>query len=296
MNGVMVKAPGKLNLSLDILGVLPNGYHKMDMLMQTVDLFEKVIITKAKGITVRCIGSDGTPVDGIPTDRHNTAFKAAMMFFDVADIAGGAEIAITKAVPVKAGMGGSSADAAAVLVGLNHLYDEPLSVDKLCKIGADVGADVPFAIVGGTCRVAGIGDVITPVTPLDNCFIAVGMPSVGVSTKDGFASFDKSGSHSHVDLDEMEKYLKNNDLTAFCAMQKNVMQPSCGTQQTKTMCEILRASGALSALMTGSGAAVYGIFKTLLDAQKGCEALGDLAQTTYCVTPFAKGAYVENCF
>lgn len=297
MNGVTVKAPAKVNLSLNILGKLDNGYHQMDMIMQTISLYERVIIKKSNGITVRCIGNEGEPIDGIPCDRHNTAFKAAMMFFESTDAVGGADIAITKTVPVQAGLGGASSDAAAVLVGLNHLFGNKLSTEKLCKIGCKVGADVPFAIMGGTARVTGIGDKIKKTANLASCYITVCMPDNGVSTAEGFAKYDKLGNAGiQPDNDLLENLLEQNNLKEFCKHQVNVMQTSCGNLTTKSLCDCLRANGALSAIMTGSGSAVFGIFETEAQAQAAVKPALNFSSKVFVTRPTETGAKIEMVF
>lgn len=296
MNGVLVKAPAKLNLTLDILGRLENGYHDMDMIMQTVDLYEKIIITRKTGISVRCIGNDGEPMDGIPTDRHNTAFKAAMLFFEIADIAGGAEIAITKTVPVKAGMGGASADAAGVLVGLNSLYGNPLSEKRLIQAAAEVGADVPFALIGGTARVTGFGEKVERLRNMPECFFTVVMPSQGVSTAEAFAKYDEAGINEHADTENALKQLENNNIAGFAKYQKNVMQKCCAVPQADYYCGLLKDNGAYSALMTGSGAAVYGVFADELSANAAASLIKRENENVYVVKPCFHGAYIENSF
>ena len=148
---VTVLAPAKLNLSLDVVGTLPNGYHDLDMVMQTIDLYEKITLRRSHDLTLNLPGSF------VPANDKNTAVKAALAFFDYTGLLAGVDMTIYKRVPVRAGMAGGSADAAGVLVGLNELYGAHLSMSELCAIGAGIGADVPFALLGGTCRVRGVG-------------------------------------------------------------------------------------------------------------------------------------------
>ena len=156
---VTVLAPAKLNLSLDVVGTLPNGYHALDMVMQSIDLFEKLTLTRSEGLTLTLPGSF------VPVNDKNTAIKAALAFFQYTGLLAGVDITIQKRVPVRAGMAGGSADAAGVLVGLNALYGAKLSMSELCAIGAAIGADVPFALMGGTCRVQGVGDFLKALPP-----------------------------------------------------------------------------------------------------------------------------------
>lgn len=173
---VTVLAPAKLNLSLDVVGTLPNGYHDLDMVMQTIDLYERLELRRSPYLNLRMPGSF------VPVNDKNTAVKAALAFFDYTGLLAGVDITIHKQVPVRAGMAGGSADAAGVLVGLNELYGARLSMSELCAIGAGIGADVPFALMGGTCRVRGVGDLLKPLPPCPDCWFVVVMPSVGIST------------------------------------------------------------------------------------------------------------------
>ena len=164
LQSVTVLAPAKLNLSLDVVGLLPGGYHALDMVMQAVDLYEQVILRRSGRLTLRAPGSR------VPLNEKNTAHKAALAFFHYTGLLAGADITLRKNTPVRAGMGGGSADAAAVLVGLNALYAARLSMSELCALGASIGADVPFALMGGTCRVQGLGDLLKPLPPCPDCW------------------------------------------------------------------------------------------------------------------------------
>ena len=187
LQSVHLLAPAKLNLSLDVVGILPGGYHALDMVMQAVSLYEQVTLRRSMDLVVRIPGSR------IPTGPKNTAYKAALAFFYYTGLLAGADITIRKSVPVRAGMGGGSTDAAAVLVGLNTLYGAHLSMTELCALGASVGADVPFALMGGTCRVQGLGDLIKALPPCPDCWFTVVMPGYGISTPAAFAAYDQIG-------------------------------------------------------------------------------------------------------
>ncbi|MBR5872142.1 MAG: 4-(cytidine 5'-diphospho)-2-C-methyl-D-erythritol kinase, partial [Oscillospiraceae bacterium] len=159
MNSISLKAPAKINLFLDITGTLPNGYHEIASVMQTIDLFDYVKVQKADKISVKCDGLD-------LEEEKNIAYKAAKLFFETAKIDSGAEIIIDKRIPMQAGMAGGSADAAAVLYGLNKIFEEPFSSEELCAIGAKCGADVPFSIMGGTMLAEVIGEKLTPIADM----------------------------------------------------------------------------------------------------------------------------------
>ena len=211
MKQVTVLAPAKLNLTLDVVGLLPGGYHALDMIMQAITLHERVTLRKSRDLILRLPGSR------VPPNEKNTAYKAALAFFHYTGLLAGVEMEVRKVTPVRAGMAGGSADAAAVLVGLNALYDARLSMSELCAIGATLGADVPFALLGGTCRVQGKGDLLRPLPPCPDCRFVVAMPSVGVSTPAAFAAYDEVGSSVHPDGEAAEAAVRAGDLAALCA-------------------------------------------------------------------------------
>ncbi|MCI7793419.1 4-(cytidine 5'-diphospho)-2-C-methyl-D-erythritol kinase, partial [bacterium] len=208
---VVVLAPAKLNLSLDVVGLLPNGYHDLDMVMQAITLYEHITISRSEYLDLFLPGSF------VPANEKNTAYKAALAFFHYTGLLAGAQITIRKQVPVRAGMAGGSADAAGVLVGLNELYGAGLSMSELCALGAQIGADVPFALMGGTCRVQGVGDLLKPLPPCPDCHFVVVMPSVGISTPEAFKRYDTMGSPVHPDCDRQEQAIRAGTLADLCA-------------------------------------------------------------------------------
>ena len=283
---VTVLAPAKLNLSLDVVGTLPNGYHDLDMVMQTIDLYEKIILKTSRDLRLSLPGSF------VPANDKNTAVKAALAFFDYTGLLAGVDINVYKRVPVRAGMAGGSADAAGVLVGLNELYGARLSMSELCAIGAGIGADVPFALLGGTCRVRGVGDLMKALPPCPDCRFVVVMPSVGVSTPEAFARYDTMGSPVHPDCEAQEQAIRKNDLTAVCAAAGNALEHCSGAVETPAICEILRANGAITAQMTGSGAAVFGIFADDAQARAAAAVLRKGYKQVYVCRPTTGGPRV----
>ena len=283
---VTVLAPAKLNLSLDVVGTLPNGYHDLDMVMQTIDLYEKIILKTSRDLRLSLPGSF------VPANDKNTAVKAALAFFDYTGLLVGVDINVYKRVPVRAGMAGGSADAAGVLVGLNELYGAKLSMSELCAIGAGIGADVPFALLGGTCRVRGVGDLMKALPPCPDCRFVVVMPSVGVSTPEAFARYDTMGSPVHPDCEAQEQAIRKNDLAAVCAAAGNALEHCSGAVETPAICEILRANGAITAQMTGSGAAVFGIFADESQARAAAAVLRKGYKQVYVCRPTTGGPRV----
>mgnify|MGYP000809548433 CR=1 FL=1 len=226
LNCVTVLAPAKLNLALDVVGLLPGGYHDLDMTMQAITLYERVVLRRSPYLNLRLPGSLVAP------NNKNTAIKAALAFFDYTGLLAGVDITIYKNTPVRAGMAGGSADAAAVLVGMNELYGAHLSMSELCALGARIGADVPFALMGGTCRVQGVGDVMKALPPCPDCWFVVAMPSVGVSTPEAFARYDTMGSPVHPDCEAQEQAIRNNDLPGVCAAAGNALEHCSGADET----------------------------------------------------------------
>ncbi len=286
MNTVKVLAPAKLNLALDVVGVLPNGYHDLDMVMQTVDLYETIILRKSQNLTLTLPGSR------VPAGATNTAYKAALAFFHYTGLLAGVDMEIRKAVPVRAGMAGGSADAAGVLVGLNALYGAKLSMSELCAIGAGIGADVPFALVGGTCRVKGVGDLIKALPPMPECWFVVVMPSFGISTPEAFAKYDQVGSSVHPDCAAQEQAIRKGDLAGICSAFGNALEECSGAVETPHIREILDGAGALASSMTGSGAAVFGLFDSREQAAAARDILKQEYRQVYLVRPCKGGAQV----
>ena len=286
MKQVTVLAPAKLNLTLDVTGLLPKGYHALDMIMQTISLYERVTLRKSQNLILRLPGSR------IPANEKNTAYKAALAFFHYTGLLAGVEMEIQKATPVRAGMAGGSADAAAVLVGLNALYEAKLSITELCAIGAEIGADVPFAILGGTCRVQGVGDVMKPLPPCPDCWFVVVMPSVGVSTPEAFARYDEVGSSVHPDSALAEHAIKQGNLQELCAVSGNALEECSGAKETPRIKRLLTQNGALTSLMTGSGAAVFGVFEKEETARKAADVLKQQYRQVYVAQPEKWGARV----
>ena len=182
-------------------------------------------------------------------------------------------------------MAGGSADAAAVLVGLNELYGARLSMSELCALGVSIGADVPFALMGGTCRVQGLGDLIKALPPLPECWFTVVMPGYGISTPEAFAAYDKVGSSVHPDCAAQEAAIRAGDLDAVCAAAGNALEECSGAKDNEAIKAALRENGAVTALMTGSGAAVFGVFRTEAEAKAAADALRARWPQVYTAQP-----------
>ncbi len=287
MDRVTVIAPAKINLSLDITGVDEKGYHLLDMIMQSVSIFERVTLTKQeKGITM------GSNARYIPTDSKNTAVMAAINFFDYAKIDGGVHIYIKKTVPIKAGMAGGSADAAGVIVGLNKLYNTRFTMEQLCEIGAMTGSDVPFMLVGGTKRVQGVGDILLPCADMPRCHFVICMPSKGVSTPQAFANYDKMGYKTKVETDKLVQAIENEDLNAIAKYMANDLEKAAGSEDIEPIKKQLIEQGALGSVMTGSGAAVFGIFDSEEKAKQAFQYFKGKVRSVFLAKPVDFGASI----
>ncbi|MBE6932646.1 MAG: 4-(cytidine 5'-diphospho)-2-C-methyl-D-erythritol kinase [Ruminococcaceae bacterium] len=265
MNTVTIPAYAKLNLTLDILGIRSDGYHELDMVMQAVSLHDDVTLTTGTRAPwmLTCEDSKGTPLAGIPCDEKNLAWKAAQIFFRAANLPDpGVKLHIVKRIPEQAGLAGGSADAAAVLRGLNRLYGEPFGTEALCNLGAKCGSDVPFCILGGTARVKGRGEVLSP-TPLDTVqHYVICKPDFGISTPKLFALSDQYPAQAHPDPEKLLTHLRADDKQSAGPLLCNVLEPVAAMEhpQILSIREELLAAGACGARMTGSGSAVFGLF------------------------------------
>ena len=288
LKSVTVLAPAKLNLALDVVGLLPNGYHNLDMTMQAITLYERVVLRRSNTLSLSLPGSP------VAANDSNTAIKAAIAFFRYTGLLAGVDITIYKNVPVRAGMAGGSADAAGVLVGLNALYGAKLSMSELCSLCAEIGADVPFALMVGTCRVQGVGDILKALPPCPDCWFTVVMPDYGVSTPEAFAAYDKVGSSTHPDCEAQEKAVRAEDLAGVCAAAGNALEECSGARDNEDIKAALRQHGAVTALMTGSGAAVFGVFPTEEAARGAAGALKAQWPQVYVAQPDKGGARVVS--
>ena len=269
-------APGKLNLTLDILGRRPDGYHELEMVMISVDLCDRLTLALGTGEawTVTC------DRPGIPNDRTNLCWKAAERYFAAfGQDPGGLSIRIEKTIPAQGGMAGGSSDAAAVLRALNRHY-AALSESRLAELALEVGSDVPYCLAGGTALARGRGERLTPLPPLprEACFVLV-RPDFSVSTPALFAEIDRLGVTRRPDNRAMERALAAGDLSAVAAAVANAFEPPILARfpQVGRIKADLLASGALTAQLTGTGSVVFGLFDDAAAARRAAAALGGTA-------------------
>lgn len=273
MDSTTEKAYGKLNLALDVLGKRGDGYHEMRMIMQSVEFCDE--------LTVALNGegrfSAGSNLRYIPTDDRNIAVKAAKAFFSLlGEKKTGAEIFITKQVPVCAGMGGGSSDGAAVLRALNRMTGRPFDRRELEKLAETLGSDVPFCVAGGTVLAQGRGELLSAVPPLPDCFVVICKPRFSVSTPRLFSKLDESPSRLRPDIGGMISALRAGELRGVAQRMFNVFEdlPATGDEIGEIK-KVLLDKGALGAVMTGTGSAVFGLFE---GEGKAKEAFSELSR------------------
>ena len=270
MDLVQKKAYGKVNLCLDVLGVLENGYHQVSMIMQTVDLYDVITVKKSaeKGIRITCDKGD------VPEGRENLAYRAADALLWEAGIEPALEIHIQKNIPVAAGMAGGSTDCAAVLEAVNELYDLKRSRKALQRIGVKLGADVPYCLMGGTALSEGIGEILSPVPEPPECVVLLAKPDLHISTKYVYEHLDLN-QVEHPPVQDMIRDLEQGDLEGLCSHMGNVLESVTGPEHPEVGAieKIMKGSGALEAVMSGSGPTVFGIYREKESAEEAKEKI-----------------------
>lgn len=267
---IKLKAPAKINLCLDILSTLDNGYHSVWMVMQTIGLYDTICVEKTDTQTIE-IDCDKP---NIPVDKRNIAWKAADAFFEKTGIKNqGIRITIQKNIPSSAGLAGGSTDGAAVLVGLNKLFDSALTEHELCEIGQKIGADVPFCIVGGTALAQDIGQILSRLPDFEGYKIVLVKPDRDVSTKQAYNTFESKSDIRHIDSAKILHLCANGDYENSFRYFENVFEQLVEVPERVEIKSVMRQFNASLTLMSGSGPSVYGIFKNENDANECAKIL-----------------------
>lgn len=281
------KAYAKINISLDVLGLLPGGYHEMSMVMQSVSLWDDVEISLNDCGRFRCESGLGY----LPTDESNIAVRAAKTFFSEAGMSSaGAEIRLIKRIPVCAGLGGGSSDGAAVLRGLNRLCGEPFSRPELEAMAAAVGSDIPFCVAGGTQLATVTGTTLRDIAPLPDCGIVICKPAFAIRTPELFAKIDSRRSRLHPDTAGILAALEAGELQGVARRMFNVFEdvlPRSAGDIARLKGELL-SLGALGSVMSGTGSALFGIFEDLSDAQRAYNVLKGEVAECYLAKPVGR--------
>lgn len=281
MRELKLKAMAKINLGLDVLGKREDGYHELRMIMQTVRLYDRVQLTatEAPGIRVK------TNLSFLPTDGGNLVYRAARILMEEFQISRGVFINLEKHIPVAAGLAGGSSDAAAVLVGMNRLFDLGLSQEELKARGVKLGADIPYCIMRGTALAEGIGERLTALPGPPPCQVLIAKPKAHVSTKFVYGNLRVDQLEKHPDIDGQIAALRAGDLQGLAGRMENVLEtvtiPACPA--VREIKDAMRDMGAMNAVMSGSGPTVFGLFDDKIKARKAYEKLqgGSVARQVY---------------
>lgn len=278
---ISVKAPAKINLTLDVLSKRPDGYHEVEMIMTTVDLADRVDLTLLghDEITLDCSASF------VPDDIRNHAYKAAKLLKELYNVHKGVRIHIDKQIPVAAGLAGGSSDAAATLRGLNKLWDLNLSLDELAEIGAQIGSDVPFCVYGGTALAKGRGELITHLSSPAPCWVVLAKPPIGVSTVDVYGNLRVQEIANHPNTKAMLRAIEEQDFWAMAHSLGNVLENVTLQKypQVRQIKQLMLESGADGVLMSGSGPTVYALVQKEAKVHRIYNALRGFVKDVYVV-------------
>lgn len=289
-----LKAFAKINLGLDVIGRREDGYHQVRMIMQTIRMFDQLEIEKSSTPGIRL--SVNLPY--VPTDSGNLVYRAASLLMEEFSIQEGADIRLNKFIPVAAGMAGGSSDAAAALVGVNRLFDLGLSRKELMERGLRLGADVPYCVMRGTALAEGIGEKLTRLPALPSCYILIGKPGISVSTKYVYTNLKLDARTEHPDIDGIIEALENQDLGGVTGKMGNVLESVTIPRYPviEKIKDLMKAEGALNALMSGSGPTVFGIFDDRKTAERAQQKLRDsrLARQIFLTEAFHNGGTEDD--
>lgn len=271
MRELKLKAKAKINLGLDVVRKREDGYHEVRMIMQMINLYDKITLRKKTepGITVTA------NLSYLPVNEDNLVYRAAKLLMDEFQVDGGLEIELQKYIPVAAGMAGGSTDAAAVMVGVNRIFQLGLNKKQLMERGVKIGADVPFCIMRGTALAEGIGEELTPLPAMPHCSLVIAKPKIHVSTKFVYGNLKVGELTEHPDIDGQVQALRENNLEQLVARMGNVLE-TVTIPAYPVIDEIkhtMMKYGAMGAMMSGSGPTVFGIFEKEDKAQEVCRLL-----------------------
>lgn len=265
MDNISLKALAKINLGLDVVRRRDDGYHEVRMIMQTINLFDRLEIKKIKEPAIKI----HTNLFFLPVNENNLVYKAAKLLIDEFGIQEGVSVGLTKKIPVAAGMAGGSTDAAAMLFGMNRLFGLGLSKKQLMERGVKIGADVPYCIMRGTALAEGIGDKLSPLPAMVKCPVLIAKPQISVSTKFVYQNLKLDDKTVHPDIDRLIEDIRNKDLKAVSDHMGNVLE-SVTIPNYPVISQIkeqMMDSGAFGSMMSGSGPTVFGLFDDSRTAQ-----------------------------
>lgn len=264
MDYIILKARAKINIALDVLGILDNGYHELRMIMENVNLCDTLFIKK----TVKNDISLRTNLVWLPCDNKNLAYRAAQIIIKNYDIKSGVQINLTKEIPVAAGLAGGSADCAATLIGMRNLFNLNIPIDTLIQIGKELGADVPYCIMRGSVLAEGIGEKLKKLPPFPYCYILLAKPPINVSTQSVFNAIDSSIIEKRPNIDKIISGIKRKDLKVISDNMCNVLE-NVTIKNYPIIADIKQSMlnfNAIGSMMSGSGPTVFGLFTKKYDA------------------------------
>lgn len=286
LSTVRLSAYAKINLTLDILGKRPDGYHEISTVMQSVGLSDRITLSHGEGLRLFC------REDTLPAGKENTAFAAASLFFTAAGISPSVTIELEKRIPQAAGLAGGSADAAAVLLGLNRMYGAPLDQSALLNLSRQIGADVPFCLLGGTMLATGTGERLASLSPMPDCGILIIKPCGKPSTGEMYRRIDGHARLPHPSAEAAAAALKKEDLRALAAALGNAFSAVWPSEEIAAALAALNAAGALGASLSGSGPSVFGVFESLAAAQAAAIPFQTRYPESFAVCPVQQGVEI----
>lgn len=277
MEKIELKAYGKINLGLDVIRKRPDGYHDLDMIMQMVDVYDDIVITKNK--TGKIEVKTDTAV--LSNGKDNLAYMAAKMLMGEFKIKDGVNIYINKRIPIAGGMAGGSSDCATTLMGINQLFELGLSKEELMERGVKLGADVPYCVLGGTAIARGIGEVLTPLPAPADCHVIIAKPPVSVSTAYVYGHIKPLKITKRPDIEAMAQSIKDGDLKKMASLIYNVMEDVTVGEYPiiSEIKQVMLDNGALNSIMSGSGPTVFGLFDDKEKAQQCVKTLEEKGLT-----------------
>lgn len=285
-NDISLKALAKINLGLDVVRRREDGYHEVRMIMQTIQLYDRLDIkrTQEPGIQIQ------TNLSFLPVNENNLIYKAAKLLMDEFSITDGVSVKLDKRIPVAAGMAGGSTDAAAMLIGVNRLFSLGLTKRQLMERGVQIGADVPYCIMRGTALAEGIGEALSPLPPMIKCPVLIAKPSISVSTKFVYQNLKLDDTTIHPDIDRLIDDIKAKNLYDIAAHMGNVLE-TVTIPNYPVIDEIKKhmlSNGAVGAMMSGSGPTVFGLFDDEDTAKKAYKAMrsSHLARQVYLTSVY----------
>lgn len=281
MDEISLKALAKINLGLDVLGKREDGYHEVRMVMQTIHLYDRVEIKKTRSPHIHV----ETNLYYLPVNEDNLVYRAAKLMKDEFQIKEGVRIVLQKFIPVAAGLAGGSSDAAAVLVGMNRIFNLGLKQNKLMELGLKIGADVPFCIMRGTALAEGIGEKLTALPPMPKCPVLIAKPAISVSTKAVYEGLKLYDGMEHPDIDGVMEGIQQKDLKGVASHMGNILETVTIPMYPviEDIKKLMLENGALNAMMSGSGPTVFGLFPNEKEIRRSYEALkqSGLAKNVY---------------